>query len=382
MQAPRQLPPMWTPGIVQGVPPDGVLDLADGYLDPELLPTGMMASAYAEALDEYGPAALTYGANAGVAPLRGALAERAKVAGGYPCEPENVLITAGTSQALHLLATRLGAPGDVVLCEWASYHLAKRIFSDCGLRTVPIPEDAEGPDPAALSDLLLDLRADGDRAAFAYLIPTFHNPTGRVIGGRRRAELLEVAQDHGLPIVEDDAYAELCLDPIDLPAPLAAMAGYDGVVRLCSFAKTLGPGLRLGWMLADPALVTRLAGGGLLSSGGGVNHLTSLAVTPLIQHGAYDRRLLWLRDQLKARRDALVSGLRAGGADAFAVPHGGFFLWLHGLNAQAIEPTGVRAMDGALFGPLAEPGLRLSFSFSSPTDLEEAGHRLASAYRA
>ncbi|WP_066941470.1 aminotransferase class I/II-fold pyridoxal phosphate-dependent enzyme [Microtetraspora fusca] len=372
MDGPRPHRLRWVPGIVQAVAPDGVADLAPGYLDPELLPTGLIADAYTEALEEYGAAALTYGENQGVLPLRQALAERAAT-GGRPCGPEHVLVTAGTSHALHLLATTLARPGDVVLCEPVCYDFGRRILTDRGLLPSPIPMDGEGPDPAALVEAARAHRAAGRRVAFVYLVPTFHNPTGLLVGEHRRRELVAAARENDVLIVEDDAYAELRLDPVVMPPSLAELAGYTGVIRLCTFAKTLGPGLRLGWMIADPVLTARLAAGGLLSSGGGLNHLASLAVATLLLDGRYDRRIARLREGLRARRDALVTALGGG----VAVPHGGFFLWLPGLDAGAAERAGVRVADGARFGAPPGPVSRLSYSFNPPEELAAAGRRLA-----
>ncbi|GAB3153562.1 aminotransferase class I/II-fold pyridoxal phosphate-dependent enzyme [Microbispora hainanensis] len=362
----------WIAGIVQAVAEDGVADLGPGYLDPDLLPTGLIASAYEEALAEYGAAALSYGENQGVLPLRRALAARAAT-GGPSCGPEHVLVTAGTSQALHLLTTTLAEPGDVVLCEPLSYDLGLRILADRGLLLRPIASDVEGPDPQAMAEAARAHRRAGRRIAFAYLMPTFHNPTGLLVGERRRRELVAVARENDIPIVEDDAYTELRLDPVAMPPSLAELAEYDGVIRLCTFSKTLGPGLRLGWMLADPALTGRLAAGGLLTSGGGLNHLASLAVTALVTSGRYDHRLVRLRRELRVRRDALVSGL-GGGVD---VPSGGFFLWVPGLCPEAAERTGVRVADGSRFGRTPGPAVRLSYSFNPPGELAAAGRRLS-----
>ncbi|MER6950339.1 aminotransferase class I/II-fold pyridoxal phosphate-dependent enzyme [Nonomuraea sp. NPDC000554] len=362
----------WRPGIVQDVAQPGITDLAPGYLDPALLPVDLLAAAYGSALARYGPAALSYGDNQGVEPLREALAARAG------CGPDNVLITAGTSHALHLLATTLAEPGDVVLCEPTAYDYGKQIFTDRRLLLAPFAADEEGPEPDALAAAIRRHRAVGRRIAFAYLIPTFHNPTGRLVGEQRRLELLDVARSHDVLVVEDDAYAELCLDELPMPRSLAALASYEGVVRLCSFAKTLGPGLRLGWMLASSSFVASLAASGLLSSGGGLNHLASLAVTTIIEDGRYDRRLATLRRELALRRDALVKGL--GVCCAVRPPRGGFFLWVRGGSEEhmlaAAARAGVRVAAGSRFGRPPTPAVRLSYSFNPPDALFQAGHRL------
>ncbi|MGY1438148.1 aminotransferase class I/II-fold pyridoxal phosphate-dependent enzyme [Streptomyces reniochalinae] len=171
-------------------------------------------------------------------------------------------------------------------CLWTEelcYDLGRRIFRDCRLRLGTVTTDAAGMLPDAL-DHALTRAADADaRTAFVYLTPTHHNPTGRTMPTARRRSLLEVAARHELLIVEDDAYAELPLTEGRTPPPsLAALAGYRRVIRLCSFSKTLGPGLRVGWLLTDRALAVRLASHGLFVSGGSLNHTTSLAVSTLL----------------------------------------------------------------------------------------------------
>ncbi|MFF9013824.1 aminotransferase class I/II-fold pyridoxal phosphate-dependent enzyme [Streptomyces sp. NPDC014870] len=370
----------WRAGVVQAVSPPGVVDLGPGYLEPELLAVDEVLPLYREALSEYGPAALSYGANAGPEPLRALLAAR------HGCAPEEVMVTAGTSQALALLCTVLGRPGASVVAESTCYDLARAIMTDHGLRLRETAADGEGVRPEALDRAL----SAGEDVAFVYLTPTFHNPTGTVAGEPRRRELLAVAARHGVPIVEDDAYGELGLDPVTPPPPLAALAGRRGVIRLGSFAKTLGPGLRLGWLEADPELVRTLTGRGQLVSGGGLNHLTSLAVSGLLADGRYDRRLAWLRERLRPRRDALVAALRDGLGDEVTVadPSGGFFVWVIFRPGQdeaallaAADRAGVAVAPGSRFGGAPGTHLRLAYSFNPPDRLAEAAARLAAVWR-
>ncbi|WP_081951890.1 aminotransferase class I/II-fold pyridoxal phosphate-dependent enzyme [Kitasatospora phosalacinea] len=372
----------WRAGVVQAVAPPGVVDLEPGYLEPGLLPVSEVLPLYAEALSEFGPAALTYGANAGAEPLRVLLGER------HGCAPDEVLVTAGTSQALALLCGVLGEPGRHVVVERTSYDLGRRIMADHGLRVLEADADGEGVRPDALERALAGTGAG--RVAFVYLTPTFHNPTGTVAGEQRRRDLLAVAARHGVPIVEDDAYAELCLDRVALPPPLAALAERRGVIRLGSFAKTLGPGLRLGWLEAEPEVVRALAARGQLVSGGALNHLTSLAVAMLLGDGRYDLRLSWLRAQLRLRRDTLMAALRAGLGESVTVdrPTGGFFTWLtfdprrdEGALVAAARDAGVAVAPGSRFGGAGGTHLRLAYSLNPPDRLAEGAARLAAAWR-
>ncbi|MCX5208781.1 aminotransferase class I/II-fold pyridoxal phosphate-dependent enzyme [Kitasatospora sp. NBC_00240] len=370
----------WRAGVVQAVSPPGVIDLGPGYLEPDLLPVDAVLPLYAEALTEFGPAALSYGANAGAEPLRALLAAR------HGCPAEEVMVTAGTSQALTLLCTVLGRPGRSVLVERTCYDLGRSIMTDHGLRLREVDADHEGVRPQALDRAL----SHGDDVAFVYLTPTFHNPTGTVAGETRRRELLAVAARHGVPIVEDDAYAELSLDRTAPPPSLAALAGRRGVIRLGSFAKTLGPGLRLGWLEAEPDLIRTLTERGQLVSGGALNHLTSLAVTMLMGDGRYDLRLTWLREQLRLRSEALVAALRAGLGESVTVdrPAGGFFVWLtfdprrsEASLLAAADRAGVVVAPGSRFGSAPGTHLRLAYSLNPPDRLAEAAARLAAAWR-
>ncbi|MEU4563496.1 enduracididine biosynthesis enzyme MppQ [Actinoplanes sp. NPDC023936] len=365
--------------MVQSVAPPGMIDLGPGYLDPALLPVRELAGAYARAFDEFGPAALAYGENRGPEPLREALAARSGTDAGH------VLVTAGSSQGLHLLAVTLGRPGDVVLAEPLSYDFGLRILTDHGLRVRTVESDRDGPVPGALTEAARRFRGRGQRVAFAYLIPAHRNPTGVTVPEERRRTLVREAAEAGVPIVEDDAYAGLRYDGPPEPPSLHALAGRRGVARLGTFAKTLAPGLRLGWIEAEPSLVARCAGAGWADSGGGFNHLAALAVAGFLADGGYDRHLGRLVGELRARRDALT------GALGVAAPHGGFFVWLpaddgagagagagRAVRERAAE-AGVSVADGARFGAAGAGAVRAAFSFHPPHVLAEAGRRLAAA---
>ncbi|SDW59364.1 enduracididine biosynthesis enzyme MppQ [Amycolatopsis xylanica] len=357
----------WSQGVVQQVSPAEVTDLGPGYLEPGLLPVDLLAKAYREALSEFGSAALAYGDDQGALPFRAAAARRAG------CTEAQVLVTAGTSHALYLIATMFASKEDVVLVERYAYDLGRKILTDRGLRTRAVAMDADGMDPEALHDAIV---AERGRVAFVYLNPTFHNPTGIVVPEARRRALLEVAARHGVLVVEDDAYADLTLDGV-VPPSMAELAGYEGVIRLRTFSKTIAPGLRLGFLIADPRTVKRLVHHGLFASGGSANHVTSLAVATLLESGDYDRHLAWLRAQLKARRDALVGNLT--GPFEFDVPAGGYFLWLR-FAEEARVPAEVTVAAGARFGDGPGSAVRLAYSLNSPDRLAAAGRALAGSW--
>ncbi|MET9225528.1 aminotransferase class I/II-fold pyridoxal phosphate-dependent enzyme [Lentzea sp. NPDC003310] len=375
----------WRAGTVQAVSPAGTLDLGPGYLEPGLLPVDLIGEAYAVAAHRFGAAALSYGDNQGALPFREAVAARATALEGLPCGPENILVTAGSSHGLHLLATVLARPGQQVLVERTGYDFGRAVLRDCGLVPRSVATDGDGVVPEALDEAL---REGAGQVAFVVLTPTFHNPTGTVMPLRRRIAVLEVAARHGAVLVEDDAYAELDLDGTGVPPSLAALAGHRGVVRLRTASKVLGPGLRLGWMQADPAVVRRFTAHGLLVSGGSANHLCSLAVQTLLCDNTFDLHLDWLRARLAERRDAAYDAVadQLAGVVEVRRPQGGFFLWLlAGQTEKSLvdraSAAGVVVAAGSRFGHTEVAAVRLSYSFTPPPLLRAAVTRLADAWK-
>ena len=367
--------------ILQYVERPGILDLSWGHPPLDALPTRAWAAAMAAALDSYGGRALTYGHGAGPQPLIDWLCGRL---GGT--RPEESFITAGASHALELITTLLAQRGDVVIADSPTYHLALRILGDHHVELVGAPADSDGIDPAGTAGLIASLRARGRRVPLLYLVPTFANPTGRSLPGERRRALVELADRYGVTVVEDDTYRELAYGA---PAPpsLWSLARGAPVVRIGSFAKTVAPGLRLGWVNADPALVRRLTELGYVFSGGGVNHATAMAMAAFGASGAYEDHLRAVRERYAAQRDALVAALRRAGAGVLP-PDGGWFLWLRlpaGRSATALLPAAERAGVSYVAGPSFYVGgggdeyVRLSFSMLGPAQLTEAASRLGRA---
>ncbi|WP_426504099.1 PLP-dependent aminotransferase family protein [Dactylosporangium sp. McL0621] len=374
--------------VTQYVPRPGVLDLGWGHPRPDLLPVEAWLDATRAALAEHGWQALTYGASPGPGPLLEWLAGHLTTVDG-PCREDELFVTGGASQALALAGAVLIRPGDVVLVDAPTYHLAFAVLRDLGATLVSVPADAEGPDPEATAALAGRLRRAGRRVSALYLVPTFGNPTGRSLPARRRDDLLAAARRAAVTVIEDDTYRELAYDGA-APASLWSRGGGEGVVRLGSFAKTVAPGVRLGWLTADRATVAAVAARGWVNSGGGVNHTNALAMAAFGRSGAYARHTGHLRGEYRRQRNALAGALRAAApALDVAVPHGGWFLWAGlpaGLTADALLPVaerhGVSFVPGPQFhcdGAGGAGHVRLSYSMLPPVELAEAARRLGAA---
>jgi DNA-binding transcriptional MocR family regulator len=368
----------------------GVVDLTWGHPDPRLLDVAALQTAAAEAFARDGSDLLGYGNERGPAALRGWLARRMDEREGRAPTPDEIMITGGNSLAIDQVCTLLARPGDIVFVENPTYHLAVRILRDHPLELRPVPVDADGMRVDLLAEELAGLRRAGRQARMIYTVPTFHNPTGASLRLDRRQELIAVAAQHGALIIEDDVYRELAYDGA-APPSLWSMAP-AGVLRLGSFAKSVAPGLRLGWMTGPAELIERIAGGGLLDSGGGINHFTAMIMAHFCTVGSFDAQLERLRAAYRERRDALTAALaEALPADVTVqFPGGGFFVWVElpeggdaGELLARAEAQGVSYLPGGKFsidGGGAR-ALRLAYSLYEPDELRAGARSLGRAYR-
>ncbi len=368
----------------------GIIEMNWGNPAPELLPVDKVAQAADHALRSGGRAALAYGAEQGpgrlIEPLAASLSRRESAAIG----PDRLFITGGVSQGLDLLCTLLSQPGDTVLVQAPVYHLALRIFADHGLLLAPVESDEQGLRVEAVAAALARLAAQGRRPRFLYTVPTWCNPTGISLDADRRVALAVLAEQHKLLMVEDDVYRELWYDAPS-PPPLQRLAP-EHVIRLGSFSKILAPGLRLGWLVAPPALVRRCTGSGLLDSGGGVSHFAAHVAAGLFELGLLDEHIEQLRTAYRSRRDALLAALEQHLPQgcSWQAPAGGFFVWLrlpHDLDSAALlkdaEAAGVSYVPGSRFfvGGGKSGHLRLAFSLLREEELAEGARRLGRVIR-
>ena len=376
---------------VQIVHRPGVIDLGWGHPDPALLPVDGLRLAATEALDRHGAEALAYGSERGPGPLlRWLIGYLGRVEGVAPAADE-IIITGGISQAFDQVCTLLTQPGDVVLVEQPTYHLAVRILREHPLELVPVASDVGGLQPEAVAEAITAVRRTGRTPRFLYTVPTFNNPTGVSLAAERRRALIDLAVAEGLLIVEDDAYRELFYDG---PAPpsLWSIAPRGTVVRLGSFSKVVAPGLRLGFLTADAAIIERFRGGGLLDSGGGTTHFSANVAAAFCEAGCFEDQGAALRATYRARRDALAAALTEYLPEGvrWTLPAGGFFFWLDlppGLDTNDLMARaaagGVGYAPGSRFyvGAGGERAARLAFGLYPKDQLIEAARRLGAVLR-
>ena len=355
----------------------GILNFAGGLPAPETFPIDAMRAACASVLAEGSAVAkpsLQYASSEGLPELRQWVsAELGKQ--GATVSPDQVLITTGSQQGLDLIAKVLIDKDSRLLVESPTYLGALQAFTPMQPAVESIETDSGGVCPSALREAL----QKGERPRFIYLLPNFQNPTGRTMDEARREAVIAVCREHGLPIVEDNPYGELWFDA---PPPKPLLARWpEGVVYLGSFSKILAPGLRLGYIVAPPALYPKL----LQAKQAADLHTPGFnqrVVAEVIKDGFLDQHVPTIRARYHAQRDAMLAALARElgptGAE-WTQPVGGMFVWVRlpeRLNAQALLPKAVDA--GMAFVPGApfyagEPdarALRLSFVTSTPEQID------------
>lgn len=380
-----------TTALQTGGGPPGALSFYYGHPDPAAFPLAELRTAVDATWQRHVPAALLYGPEQGPPLLLDILCQKMQRNEGLELSPEQVFITAGASQGLDLICRLWARPGDAVLVEAPSYHEAIAILRDYPVRLAAVPLDDEGLIVDALAERLRALRTEGMGVAFLYTIPTFQNPSGVTMSAARRQALVTLAQAEKLWLVEDDVYRDLCYEGT-VPPSLFELAGGRSVLRLGSFSKTLAPGLRLGWVLAEAAAIARLSDSGLRHSAGGANPFTAYVVAEFCRAGHLEPHVARLTARYRARRDAMLEALALAMPPGvtWTRPRGGFFVWLtlpEPLTARevlaAAEARGITFPPGDPF--FAEGGgerhIRLPFSYVDTPDILRGMDILGQAIR-
>jgi 2-aminoadipate transaminase len=309
---------------------------------------------------------------------------------------ENVLITSGSQQALDLIGKLLINSGDRVLVEAPTYLGALQAFNGYGAQYLSVPIDDDG----LRTDLLEGSLRLGPK--FMYVLPNFQNPAGVTLSEERRHQLIRLADKYGIPIVEDDPYGQLRYEGEHI-APLVVLDranlrrdnGFSigNVIYLSTFSKTLAPGLRLGWIVAPPKIISKLA---QLKQGADLHTstFTQCVAFEVARRGFLDQHVKLIRGVYRERRDVMLQAL----AEFFPPevtwthPQGGLFLWVtlpKGMDSQSLFQSAlaedVAFVPGDSFyagnGPETCRHLRLNFSHPNPEKIHEGIRRLSVAMK-
>lgn len=337
-----------------------IVSFAGGLPAPELFPVDAMRSAAMACLSHGGAQALQYGPTDGDIGLRTAIAEQvsesdaaaaraAGLAAPAPITPDQVLITTGSQQALDLVSKLLLDPGDLMVTENPSYLGALQSFRLHEARFAAVDMDDDGATPDSLREAL------AQRPKFAYLLPTFQNPTGRSMSTPRRLAVADVIAEAGVPVVEDDPYGALYFR--QAPGPSLRSLQPELTISLGTFSKTLAPGLRLGWVIGPQSVLTRLS---LLKQSADL-HTSTLSqhvALEVLRSGAMPAHLATLRSVYAERCGAMLRAIGETFPDTvrYTRPDGGMFVWVE-------LPDGV---DSARFLPIAVEEEKVAFVPGEP----------------
>jgi 2-aminoadipate transaminase len=363
-----------------------VISFAGGLPAPELFPVEMLKEISVQVLSETGRSALQYSTTEGYEPLRRKIAERIGRKFQTKVSAQQVLITCGSQQALDFSGKLFLDAGDVVLCESPTYLAAISAFRAYQPNFVEVPTDDDGMITRSLENIL----ATTERVKLIYVIPDFQNPTGRTWSLQRRQELVELATRYGIPVIEDNPYGELRFEGEILPS-LKSMDTAGLVIGTGTFSKTFCPGMRIGWLVAEPEIIEKYV---LIKQGADLctSLRSQMEVDMFMERYDFEGNLQKLTDLYRKRRNAMVESLEEmmPAGVTFTRPQGGLFLWVElppKLGAvellQECLKREVAFVPGDAFFPNGgiKNTLRLNYSNMSEERIREGIRRLAEAIK-
>ncbi len=373
----------------------GMISFGGGLPAPDVFPVQRFEEACHKVLTEQAASALQYGETEGYRPLRELIANN-MARYGIKAKVENVLITSGSQQALDLIGKLFINAGDRVLLEAPTYLGALQAFTVYGAEYVSVPIDENG----LRTDLLEKPLRSGPK--FMYVLPNFQNPAGTTLSEGRRHELVLLADKYGIPIIEDDPYGQLRYEGEHLTSlvvldreNLRRDDGYSigNVIYLSTFSKTLAPGLRLGWIVAPPEVISKLA---QLKQGADLHTstFTQFVAYEVARDGFLDKHVKLIRKIYGERRNVMLQALEEFFPPevTWTHPKGGLFLWvtlpagidIQALFKSAIEQNVAFVPGDSFYANDPQEGsrhMRLNFSNAAPEQIREGIRRLAAAVK-
>lgn len=362
-----------------------VISFAGGLPAPELFPLKDISDGAQHPFSRYGSTALQYSVTEGIPQLRQRIASEFHT-NERTISINNVVITQGSQQGLDLLSKLFLDKGSVVFTENPSYLGALQSFQLFRAEIVPIPSDEDGIQPTSLMERLKQKK----RPALVYLMPNFQNPTGSSLSLERRRKLVEIVKDYDLTVIEDDPYIELAFTGEKLPS-LFDLGGSRNFIYLSSFSKTVAPGLRIAYVLADEEIISKLV---IVKQGTDLqtNTLGQYLVYEYLESGKYLRHIENLRKMYELRRDCMLASMKKHFPESVTWnrPKGGMFLWVklpEGRDAQELLKRclerNVAFVPGQEFFPdgSGKNTIRLNFSNASTENIEQGIARIGEVLR-
>ena len=361
-----------------------VVSLAGGMPNLTALPIDEISKVFADVILHDGQVALQYGSGQGHPILREQITEIMALEG-ISAHPDDVIVTTGSQQALDLISRIFIDPGDVVLVEAPSYVGAIGTFRQYQAKIVHVAMDDDGLIPESVRQAITSVRASGRTIKFLYTIPNFHNPAGVTLSLARRREIIEIARENNIFIVEDNPYGLLGFNE----DPYRAMRADDqeNVIYLGSFSKTFAPGLRVGWAVAPHAVREKM----VMASESTIlcpSNFAQMAISRYFATQPWLDQIKNFRELYRERRDAMLEALgqHFPASATWTKPRGGFYVWVtlpDGIDTRAMLPRAITArvayVPGTAFyaDGFGTWSMRLSYCYPTPERIQEGVRRLA-----
>ena len=355
-----------------------IVSLAGGMPNLSALSMDVMAGVVNDLILTNGAEALQYGSGQGHPKLREQICDVMALEG-IRANPDDIVVTTGSQQALDLISRIFIDPGDVVLVEAPSYVGALGTFRQYEASVVHIEMDNDGLVPESLRAAIKSVRAAGRKIKFLYLIPNYQNPTGVCLPADRRTEILTICREAEIFVVEDNPYGLLGFDK---PSPNAMRAkDSENVIYLGSFSKTIAPGLRVGWALVPQSLKDKL----VIASESSIlcpSNFTQLTIASYLANQPWRDQIASFCELYKVRRDAMLETLEEHfpSEATWTKPGGGFYVWVNlpaEIDTKALMPKAIVAkvayVPGSAFyaDGLGSWSMRLSYCHPTPERIRE-----------
>ncbi|MQF88498.1 MAG: PLP-dependent aminotransferase family protein [SAR202 cluster bacterium] len=346
-------------------------DFAVAYPDPANLPLEELIESVRAGFEREGRDLAYYSSPSGDPELRKLVAEKLARERNMNVTADDMVLTSGSGEAIGILIQALTDPGDVVLVEEFVYLGTLNQMRRYGADVVGVKCDDDGIIPEDLDSVITDQIGKGNNVKYLYTIPAFQNPLGWTMSLERRKQVLEVTGKHGIPIFEDDCYADLRFEGEDVTS-FHSLDDTGRVVYAGSFSKIIAPGMRMGYLVAPKPVIARAWS---FKSGGAVSQFTALAIAELMK-GGLEHHIEVQNRALAAKRDAMVAALgeNFGSAVEWTVPQGGLYCWVkfpEGTDLAAVQEEifheGVSYYNGSQFSPTGEGSNYVRLCFGHPS---------------
>ncbi len=371
-----------------------IISLAGGLPDPKLFPCDFVKEVVGDIMDKKGPMALQYGPTEGLPEFKEEFLKFLKKHEGIDAKPENILVTTASQQALDLVGRLFIDAGDPIIVEMPSYMGGLQVFKSCGADFVGIKINDDGIKIEDLEERLNWLKKQDEHYKFIYLVPDFQNPSGVTLSEEKRMKIVELSHEYDVAIIEDSPYRQIRFEgssPRMIYKVDSDTLKTRNIISLFTFSKTFAPGLRLGVVLADEAIISRMV---TLKQSFDLctSSLNQLIASEFLKTGHFEKHIETVKKVYKSKKDVMVSALEKHMPEGvtWTKPEGGLFLWVRlpeNMDADKMFYEAIKENVAYVIGSAfhadgsGKNTMRLNFSYPTEQQIEEGIKRLSNTVK-